>query len=448
MSGCDRASDLSALVDDALVPDEVAALEEHLTGCAFCQGEREGLVLVRDQLRAVPRAQPPAHLTAAIMAGVLAVEEEKATATAEARAKTAARTSSQPATEVLETPVEAPAKKKLAPFPVRPKISERRAAQPPPPPNPRKPTTCADVAEDLSSSFDAELSPEGRARLDLHLAGCTACQQLRFQLEMMLGEVRLLPRAAVPADFAKDVLARVAADSELEQLRERANKARAAQWWRGIGIVAQAAGLLLVIGTGLAVSAPPANKREWRSPDTGGGWTRDEADRGNQGAKEIHDRYGGGPQTEVQPPLGLASEATVVLRAPKGIVEGLSDATNAGHSFGRVLGTRLGVSEAEVVVSAQSSRIDDLVEALDRTDGLDATPGARAAIERVSTDQDRLTLKSGFVLVGQVEEVAEGYVVTQGELRQVVRSQAVAANNPLERASRERTVRLLVEAGP
>ena len=231
MSGCDRASDLSALVDDALRADEGAALEEHVAGCAFCQGEREGLVLVRDQLRAIPRAQPPAHLTAAVMAGVLAVEEEKTTATAEARAKTAAR-ASQPPTEAGETPVEAPAKKKLAPFPVRPKISERRAAQPPPPPNPRKPTTCADVAEDLSASFDAELPPEGRARLDLHLVGCTACQQLRFQLEMMLGEVRLLPRAAVPADFAKDVLARVAADAELEQLRERANKARAEQWWR------------------------------------------------------------------------------------------------------------------------------------------------------------------------------------------------------------------------
>lgn len=446
MSGCDRASDLSALVDDALVPDEAAALEEHVAGCAFCQGEREGLLLVRDQLRAIPRATPPAHLTAAVMAGVLALEEERGGPTATATATKAP----PPATEVSPAPVEpaAPAKKKLAPFPVRPKISERRAAQPPPPPNPRKPTTCADVAEDLSASFDAELSPEGKARLDLHLVGCAACQQLRFQLEMMLGEVRLLPRAAVPADFARDVLARVAADAELERLRERASQARAARWWRGLGVVAQAAGLLLVIGTGLAVSAPPRNKGpRWREPDRGGvdGVAQRRAD--NQRADEQMSRLV--PRVpEVAPPLNLPSEATVVLRAPKGIVEGLSDATNAGHSFGRVLGTRLGVSEAEVVVSAQASRIDDLVEALDRTDGLDATPGARAAIERVSTDQDRLTLKSGFVLVGQVAEVAEGYVVTQGELRQVVRREAVAANNPLERASRERTVRLLVEAGP
>lgn len=447
MSGCDRASDLSALVDDAIVPDEVAALEEHVAGCAFCQGEREGLVLVRDQLRAIPRATPPAHLTAAVMAGVIALEDERAAAGASTAPMA---TKAPPATEVAPAPVEAaaPAKKKLAPFPVRPKISERRAAQPPPPPNPRKPTTCADVAEDLSASFDAELSPEGRARLDLHLVGCTACQQLRFQLEMMLGEVRLLPRAAVPADFAKDVLARVAADSELERLRERASQARAARWWRGLGIVAQAAGLLLVIGTGLAVSAPPRNEHpRWTPPETGGvdGVAQRRAD--NARADEQMSRLV--PKApEVAPPLSLPSEATVVLRAPKGIVEGLSDATNAGHSFGRVLGSRLGVSEAEVVVSAQSSRIDDLVEALDRTDGLDATPGARTAIERVSTDQDRLTLKSGFVLVGEVQETAEGYVVTQGELRQVVRRQAVAASNPLERASRERTVRLLVEAGP
>lgn len=440
MSGCDRASDLSALVDDALVPDEVAALEEHVAGCAFCQGEREGLVLVRDQLRAIPRAKPPAHLTAAVMAGVIAVEEEK-TATAVQ--------GTPPATEIPPAPVEpaAPAKKKLAPFPVRPKISERRAAQPPPPPNPRKPTTCADVAEDLSASFDAELPPEGRARLDLHLVGCTACQQLRFQLEMMLGEVRLLPRAAVPADFARDVLARVAADSELEQLRERANKARAEQWWRGLGIVAQAAGLLLVIATGLTLTKPPGNQRVWTRPVAGG--ADGVAEQRKKNALEDQRMSRRRPKVaEVPPPLTVTAEATVVLRAPKGIVEGLSDATNAGHSFGRVLESRLGVSEAEVVVQAQSSRIDDLVEALDRTDGLDATPGARAAIERVSTDQDRLTLKSGFVLVGQVEETPEGYVVTQGELRQVVRRQAVAATNPLERASRERTVRLLVEAGP
>jgi anti-sigma factor RsiW len=447
MSGCDRASDLSALVDDALVPDEVASLEEHVAGCAFCQGEREGLVLVRDQLRGLPRERPPAHLTAAVMAGVLALEEERAATTAALAAPSPAPPLTAPALELPPAPVEAPAaKRKLAPFPVRPKISERRAAQPPPPPSPRRPTTCADVAEELSASFDAELSPEGKARLDLHLVGCTACQQLRFQLEMMLGEVRLLPRAAVPADFAGQVLARIDADAELERLRERASRARADQWWRGLGIMAQAAGLLLVLGTGLALTTPPSRQRWWPEPDRPRPWTLERA-RSDQHVASLGGQQRP-PQPEVPPPLAVTAEATVLLRAPKGLVEGFSDAVNTGHAFGQVLGERLGTTEGEVVVSAPSSQLDDLVEALDRSDGLDATAGARQAIERVSTEQDRLTLANGFVLVGRVEEGPEGYVVTQGELRQVVRRQAVAATNPLERASRERTVRLVVEAGP
>ncbi|HUG37321.1 MAG TPA: zf-HC2 domain-containing protein [Candidatus Limnocylindrales bacterium] len=58
---CDDARELcSALVDEALMPDERAALDAHLAGCADCRRELERLRATVSLLRAAPPARAPA----------------------------------------------------------------------------------------------------------------------------------------------------------------------------------------------------------------------------------------------------------------------------------------------------------------------------------------------------------------------------------------------------
>lgn len=445
---CDeRQPELSAWLDGALDPDEARALEAHLTECATCQAERDALQAVVDQTRGLARATPPGHFTAAVMAGV--VDGGASDLTTDA-----ARPSG--GDEKPASKAEAPRKPKMAPFPIRPKISERRAAQAAEPPKPKPPVTCAEVAEDLSAAFDEEVTPEGKAKLDLHVAGCPACQAERWALDMMLGNLRLLPRAAVPSGFLAGIVERIEAEEKRAQELARLEAEKKARFWNGLGVFARAASVLLCLGVGIGLTKPQeAGRRPYDSygpPASARMWDADVERRKNleAGARPA----GKATQQEVveEPALsaeriGRPIEATLELVAPRGLDQGGSAMGGIGPSFGAVLGTRHASNAREMALAVPARRVDDLLEALDRSDLLDAAPGAKTAADRVTTESDRLVLKNGFVLVGEVQERPDGYVVTQGDLVQFVPRRSVAPTGPLERADRERVVRLVVQAG-
>lgn len=54
------ADELTALLDGALDPDRRATVEEHLTACAACRAERDGLARTLSMLSALPPPPPPA----------------------------------------------------------------------------------------------------------------------------------------------------------------------------------------------------------------------------------------------------------------------------------------------------------------------------------------------------------------------------------------------------
>ena len=69
--GCyDTQMDLQAYVDGDLAPEQVALLEEHLTGCDDCRAELARLRTVMEALETWPLVVEPAQLTARVMAQV------------------------------------------------------------------------------------------------------------------------------------------------------------------------------------------------------------------------------------------------------------------------------------------------------------------------------------------------------------------------------------------
>lgn len=71
--------------------------------------------------------------------------------------------------------------------------------------------TCDDVHELLSAAFDGELDPAEAARLDEHLAACSACAVHRERLAEVRDVFRSLTPAAPPRDLASAVMDRIRA---------------------------------------------------------------------------------------------------------------------------------------------------------------------------------------------------------------------------------------------
>ncbi len=66
----DCVQQLTAYLDGEVADDRGAMIRGHLRGCAACQRVANHEALIRDGLRALPSADPPAHLWAAIAASV------------------------------------------------------------------------------------------------------------------------------------------------------------------------------------------------------------------------------------------------------------------------------------------------------------------------------------------------------------------------------------------
>ena len=66
----DCVQQLTGYLDGEVADERGAMIRGHLRGCADCQRVANHEALIRDELRALPSADPPAHLWAAIAASV------------------------------------------------------------------------------------------------------------------------------------------------------------------------------------------------------------------------------------------------------------------------------------------------------------------------------------------------------------------------------------------
>jgi predicted anti-sigma-YlaC factor YlaD len=78
---------------------------------------------------------------------------------------------------------------------------------------------CFDVQVELEAYVDGELSPERRALLEGHLAGCEGCRAELARLEAVVAALETWPLVAEPAQFTEGVMARVRSPSALPGFR-------------------------------------------------------------------------------------------------------------------------------------------------------------------------------------------------------------------------------------
>lgn len=409
MTCTERHDDISALLDGALPPLEARALEQHLVGCASCQAERDALASVVEQVRGLPRRAPPPSFTAGIMAKVIEPET------------------------LPELPApDLPDMVLLVEEPPPPAATPAPAAPAPAAPAKRS-LTCDLFAEHISAHVDGELEGELRDRLEAHLTTCIPCDAEMWTLDRLRARLRTLPRLRPHDLFVAQVMGKIEAEEAAASERDRARAASRVKLWGQAGWVARAAGLLVAAAVSLQLSAPETvypgklyepQARELTTPSVDGptGPT--------------------GPAPEPPELVYGALDAAVELRSPQGVEAAFNASVPAASNHGRVEQTRLTSSQGELLVLVPARHADDLYLSLDALAEVDGTPLAARAIDAVASEQDRVVLKSGVVLAGQlVSQTPAGVEIVSGGLRQTLTQRRIER---VERADRERRLKIVL----
>lgn len=105
--------------------------------------------------------------------------------------------------------------------------------------------SCDQALELISESLDGPLSPEDRAALDEHLAGCADCRALLADFQEMERAMPTL-NAPVPPDFTQSVMDRVRAEKVVDLSAVRAARRPWKQWAASAAVFAV---VLLGVGT-------------------------------------------------------------------------------------------------------------------------------------------------------------------------------------------------------
>jgi anti-sigma factor RsiW len=402
----ERHDDLSALLDGALPALEARALEAHLADCASCQAERDALALVVEQVRGLPRRAPPPSFAAGVMARVI-----------------------EPQPDLLQDVV------LLVEEPAPPPVATPAPAPPTPTPAPapaKRSLTCDLFAEHLSAHVDGELEGELRDRVEAHLTSCVACDAEMWTLDRLRARLRTLPRLTPHDLFVAQVMGKIEVEEAAAAERDRARAAGRVKLWGQAGWVARAAGLLVAAAVALQLGAPEAVRPGRLYEPSARVETR------RQASASFDEVVVAEP-----PPLDYgALDAAVELRSPQGVEAAFNASVPAASNHGQVMGTRLTSSQGELLVLVPARLADDLYLALDGLAEVDGTPAAARAIDAVASEQDRVVLKSGVVLAGQVEsETARGVVLLAGGLRQTLAPRRIER---VERADRGRRLKIVL----
>jgi hypothetical protein len=293
------------------------------------------------------------------------------------------------------------------------------------------------LREDISAHIDGELHGDLARRFDAHVAACVACDAEVWVFDQQRARVRALPRLQPHDLFVRQLMAKLEAEELADADQARRLAEQRAQRWKALGWGLRAAGLLVAAALSFHVTGPE-DLPEGRLPQLqpSGRYTQQPRDRRD----EVTDRV-----AQFVPPLKGPFDVTLELHAPHDIDAALRTATELARSLrARVGETRTTEAQRELELHIAANLLDDYYLRCDQTAEVDGTPEAARLVEEASTEQDRVVLKTGIVLAGQVvaENARQVDIVAAG-MRQTIRRDRIER---IVRATEARRVRIVLRS--
>jgi len=463
--------DISAYLDDELSPEERDVFEAELATDPELAAELAEFEELSQSLSTLPRLEAPTSLKSGIMDKVLPMSLARAASSMHPEKR---------GYEGMRARHEHRQKKR------RLKRSAKRdpfaddpfgdAAPPPPAPDgsleatedseltagepaeagPHKPTL-EELGPELTAYVDGELAPAEAERITaLARRDPRVARELRHQRRIR-SRIAALPRLEPPAHLTAQIMSEIDALDRAEAQRQlRARQARQAIF-QNLSRLAQAACFLFVVGGGLFLSQPEDHPLAYRSASRvaprkpqskPGSWGDKKKDRQLATTKApsassllINAKVEASWNLRVadaRTPSGEESQAhlaaleAAVVRT-RGLVGQYATRLEPEHKTDLDWGR---------VIEVPANRIDDFYEGLVRASGDVSVPSeVQESLKQLHSEQDRLVLKSGFVLVGRVRRKGREYVVKTGSVTHKVPVSDVAK---VEKADQVRRIRVLI----
>jgi anti-sigma factor RsiW len=412
---------LSAFLDDELDAHERSALEVRLAEDPNLAAELEALRSIKEQVGELPRVSAPPDFAARIMSEVVPLAAAKGAKAmhpenhgAEGAKKRAMRRHEERKRKKSEAAAGSSSggeKKKRS---SRKKSGSRKKRDPfaEDPFDALPPPDLEALGDTLSSFIDGELDVAEAERLEALIAREPTVAEEVEALRGTRQRVKSLPRLEAPASLLTNVLDQI---DELEREELRAvQRAQAAKLtlWRNLTRFAQAACFLLVVGGGMALTSPeerPFSEARLARTQGRSGTKRPFL---NPALKKEHKSVpraaktkAAAPQPLVVDQLGQRSYDAKWELAANADLEQVQ--TTARRLVVRYTGGRFqearGQNELGFVVHVPANQVDDLAVALERATEVGVNAAFTETLDALHTEQDRVTLKNGFVMVGQVD---------------------------------------------
>lgn len=473
--------DISAYLDDELSPQEREAFEAQLAKDPELAAELAEFEQLSASLSALPRLEAPRSLKGEIMDKVLPISLARAASSMHPERR---------GYEGMRARHEHRQKKKRRrqraadrdPFSDDP-FGESAPAPPAPDGSPeasdleardleagdletgggaseRQPTL-AELGPELTAYVDGELAPAEAARIAaLARRDPQVARELRH-LKRIRARISALPRLEAPAHLTAQIMSEIdVLDREEAQRQLRARQARQAMF-QNLSRLAQAACFLVVVGGGLFLSQPEDHPLAYRSTGRASAPRRSAAKPRAWAPKSASNRAERAKQKSLEPTaadqlaqaagveaswtLSLAEARAQTGEEPQDRQAALQAAVGRARGLAGQYATRL---EPEVqtevdwgrVIEVPANRIDDLYFGLVQAE-LSVPSEVQESFKELHAEQDRLVLKSGFVLVGRVRRRGKEYLVKTEAVTHHVPISDVAK---VEKADQVRRIRVII----
>ena len=325
--------------------------------------------------------------------------------------------------------------------------------------------TLEELGPELTAYVDGELAPAEAERITvLARRDPRVARELRH-LRRIRARIAALPRLEPPAHLTAQIMSEIdALDREEAQRQLRARQARQAIFLN-LSRLAQAACFLFVVGGGLFLSQPEDHPLAYRSTSRQAATRQAQPRSGSKLGSATSLSWGDKAKDRAPSKVPSASDSLASAKVEASWNLGLADARAPSGEESKA---RLDALEAAVVrtrglvgqyatrledehktdldwgrvIEVPANRIDDFYAGLLKASGDVSVPSeVQESLKQLHSEQDRLVLKSGFVLVGRVRRKGREYVVKTGSVTHRV---PVSDVTKVEKADQVRRIRVLI----
>jgi anti-sigma factor RsiW len=460
--------DISAYLDDELSPEERDVFEAELASDPDLAAELAEFQELSQSLNSLPRLEAPGSLKGEIMDKVLPISLARAASSMHpekrgyegmrARHEHRQKKRRRKRTGQQRDPFADDPFGDAAPPPPAPDGSLEAAAEGEPPESTgvRKPTL-DELGPELTAYVDGELAPAEAERITaLARRDPQVARELRH-LRRIRSRIASLPRIEPPAHLTAQIMSEIdVLDREEAQRQVRARQARQAMF-QNLSRLAQAACFLVVVGGGLFLSQPEDHPLAYRSTRPSAPLRKaprmaslgdKKRDRGRTASQELSAASILEPvKVEASWTLGLADARAHSGEESKAHLAALDAAVRRTRGLVGQYATRLEPEQRTEldwgrVIEVPANRVDDFYDGLVRASGEVSVPSeVQESLKKLHAEQDRLILKSGFVLVGRVRRKGREYIVKTGSVTHKV---PVGDVVKVEKADQVRRIRVLI----